>query len=241
MFYHNCRRCLHRQKKGVEKEDLNSWMKDKVKMPNDHQLRDGPQHSSNCEIFWHIMPMVMTMFMMTGRIPGPVQDNAGEVFIIGLFTTAPLISGHCTWWTRPVRCILITTRHCSIFVQKCTKFKNIWSLCTHYYIMTIIFVIINWPEYERWQSRERHARRVQAEYTHDQPLVVRVLIAYTHYLAIPCNTLQYLYDQPHCGQCLNCAHCLAQVSVLLLHAQHSIFWYVRRAEYFYDQAMWPVS
>ena len=108
-------------KNGVS--NLNSWMKDKVKMPNDHQLRDGPQHSSNCEIFWHIMPMVMTMFMMTGRIPGPVQDNAGEVFIIGLFRTAPLISGHCTWCTRPVRCILITTGHSSIFVQIAPNLK----------------------------------------------------------------------------------------------------------------------
>ena len=108
-------------KNGVR--DLSSWMKDKVKMPNDHQLRDGPQHSSNCEIFWHIMPMVMTMFMMTGRIPGPEQDNAGEVFIIGLFTTAPLISGHCIWCTRPVLCILITTRHSSIFVQIAPNLK----------------------------------------------------------------------------------------------------------------------
>ena len=63
----------------------------------------------------------------------------------------------------------------------CTEFENIWSLCTHYYITIIIFVIINWPEYERWQSRQRHARTVQAEYTHDQPLVVSVLIAHTHF------------------------------------------------------------
>ena len=158
----------------------------------------------------------MTMFMMTGRIPGPEQDNAGEVFIIGLFRTAPLISGHCTSCTRPVQCILITTRHSSIFVQNCTKFENIWSLCTHYYIIIIIFVIINWPEYERWQSRQRHARTVQAEYTHDQPLVVSVLIAHTtlhrsqYYFSMHhiiyfdmCGELNTFMISP-CGQCLNC-------------------------------------
>ena len=29
--------------------------------------------------------MMMATFMMTGGIPGPKQDNAGEVFIIGPF------------------------------------------------------------------------------------------------------------------------------------------------------------
>ena len=39
-----------------------------------------------------IMMMMMATFMMTVGIPGPKQDNAGEVFIIGPFTHLSLLT-----------------------------------------------------------------------------------------------------------------------------------------------------